>query len=85
MVDVIEEGTPHLHRPPKKLSGEAKPIAQGSDPWNLVEHHPPHRQEYSRTGLNNVEASNRPWQTDHLKFGPTGHVNPIVDIEIISL
>jgi hypothetical protein len=39
----------------------------------------------SRTGLNTVEASNRPLQTDHLTSGPTGHVNPIVDTEIISL
>jgi hypothetical protein len=41
--------------------------------------------EDSRAGLNTIEASNRPWQTDHLKFGPTGHINPIDDIEIISL
>jgi hypothetical protein len=32
-----------------------------------------------------VEASNRPQQTDLLKTGPTGHVNPFVDIEINSL
>jgi hypothetical protein len=41
--------------------------------------------EDSRTGPNIVEAFNRPWQTDHLKSVPTGHVNPIDDIEIISL
>jgi hypothetical protein len=32
-----------------------------------------------------MEASNRPQQTDLLRFGPTGHVNPFVDIEINSL
>jgi hypothetical protein len=39
----------------------------------------------SRIGLNTVEASNRPRRMDHLKSGPTGHVNPIMVIEIISL
>jgi hypothetical protein len=32
-----------------------------------------------------VEASDRPWQTDLVETGPTGHVNPSVDIEINSL
>jgi hypothetical protein len=32
-----------------------------------------------------MEASNRPRQTDYLKSGPTGHVNPFMDIEIITL
>jgi hypothetical protein len=73
------------YRPPQKLSDEAKPVPQGSNPRNLFEHHSPHRQEYSRTGPNTVEASNRPRQNDHLKSGPTGNVNPIVNIEIISL
>jgi hypothetical protein len=76
---------PHLHWPPQKLSGEGKPVPQGSDHQNLLEHRQPHHQEYSRTGPNTVEASNRPQQTDHLKSGSTGHVNPIVDLEIISL
>jgi hypothetical protein len=31
-----------------------------------------------------MEASNRPLQIDHFKSGPTGHVNPLVNIEIIS-
>jgi hypothetical protein len=41
--------------------------------------------EDSRTGPNTVEARNQPQRTDLLKFGPTGHVNPFVDIETISL
>jgi hypothetical protein len=41
--------------------------------------------EDSRTGLNTVEASNRPQQIDHLKSGPTSHVNPIVGVEINTL
>jgi hypothetical protein len=85
MTDDIEEGTPHLHWPPQKLGNEARLDPQGSDPRNLLEHRPPHCQEYSRIGPNTVEASNRPRRTDHLKSGPTGHVNLIVDIEIISL
>jgi hypothetical protein len=32
-----------------------------------------------------MEDSNRPRRTDYLKFGPTSHVNPFMDIEIISL
>jgi hypothetical protein len=32
-----------------------------------------------------MEACNRPRRTDYLKSGPTGHVNPFVDIEIIIL
>jgi hypothetical protein len=32
-----------------------------------------------------MEASNQPWRTDHLKSGPTGHINLIGDIEIIRL
>jgi hypothetical protein len=45
---------------------------------------PRRAEEDSRTGPNTVEASNRPLRTDHLKSGPTGHVNPFADIEIIS-
>jgi hypothetical protein len=41
--------------------------------------------EDSRIGPNTVEPSNQPCQTDHLKSGPTGHVNPVEDIETISL
>jgi hypothetical protein len=37
--------------------------------------------EDSRIGLNTVEASNQPWPNDYLKTRPTGHVNPIKDIE----
>jgi hypothetical protein len=33
---------------------------------------------------NTEEASNRSLRTDHLKSRPIGHVNPFVDIEIIS-
>jgi hypothetical protein len=51
-------------------------MAQGTERGSL---------EDSRIGMNTVEASNQPWQADHLKSGPTGHVNPISDIEIISL
>jgi hypothetical protein len=40
--------------------------------------------EDSRIGPNTMEASNRPRQTDLLMIGPTGHVNPFVDIEINS-
>jgi hypothetical protein len=50
----------HPYRPPQKLSGEIKPVPHGRDPRNILEYHPPHRQEYSRTGLNTMEASNRP-------------------------
>jgi hypothetical protein len=32
-----------------------------------------------------MEASNECRPTDYLKTGPTGHVNPIEDIKIISL
>jgi hypothetical protein len=32
-----------------------------------------------------MEDSNRPRRTDYLKFETTGHVNPFMDIEIISL
>jgi hypothetical protein len=39
----------------------------------------------SRIGPNTEEASNRPQQTGLLKTGPTGHVNPFVDIEINRL
>jgi hypothetical protein len=38
--------------------------------------------EDSKIDMNTVEASNRPQQIDLLKTGPTGHVNPFVDIKI---
>jgi hypothetical protein len=50
--------------------------ARGIGRWSLEDY---------RIGSNIVEASNRTWQIDHLKYGPTGHINPIEDIEIISL
>jgi hypothetical protein len=52
---------------------------------SLLEHHPPHRQEDSGIGLNTVETCNRPRGIDYLTYGPTGQVNPFVDLEIISL
>jgi hypothetical protein len=42
MVDGVEEGMPHLHQPPQKLSDEARLDPQGSDHRNLLEHRPPH-------------------------------------------
>jgi hypothetical protein len=42
------------------LSGQVKPVPHSTDSKNPMEYHPPHRQEYSRTGLSTVEASNRP-------------------------
>jgi hypothetical protein len=83
--DSAEEGTPNLHRPPQKLSSEAKPTPQDTDPWNLLEHRPSHCQEYYRTCPNIVEAFNQSRWIDHVKSGPTGHVNLIVDIKIINL
>jgi hypothetical protein len=68
----------------KNLSGEVKPAPLHTDSKNLLECHPPQHQEHSGIDLNTVEASNRPLRTNHLKFGPTGHVNYFADIEIIS-
>jgi hypothetical protein len=45
----------------------------------------PNTVKASRIVPNTVKASNRPQQTNLLKTGPTGHVNPFVDIEINSL
>jgi hypothetical protein len=73
------------HRPPWRLSSETKLAPQGSNLGNLLEYHPPHHHEDSRTGPNTMEASNRPQQTNDLKTGPNGYVNLIEDIKIISL
>jgi hypothetical protein len=43
-----------------------------------------HPEEDSKIDSNTMEASNRPLQTNYLKYEPVGHVNPFVDIEIIS-
>jgi hypothetical protein len=70
---------------PKNLSNQVKPVPHSTDSRNLLECRPPQRQEDSRTSPNIVEASNQPQRTDYLTYGPTGHINPFVDIEIISL
>jgi hypothetical protein len=75
----------HPYRPPQRPSNKAKSGPQGSDLRNLLDHHPPHHQEDSKTGPNTMEASNRPRQTNYLTHGPTVHVHPFMDIEIISL
>jgi hypothetical protein len=54
---VIVRGKPaHPYQPPQKLSSEAKPVPQNSDPRNLLLHRPLRRQEYSRTNKKTTGA-----------------------------
>jgi hypothetical protein len=73
----------HFRRP--LAYGSFNYSCSGSNLGSLLEYYPSHYHEDYRTCLNTVEASNRPRPTDYLKTRPTGHVNPIEDIEIIRL
>jgi hypothetical protein len=71
---------------PKSLSSQVKPAPHSTDFVNLLECHPPqHQVEDSGTDENTMEASNGSLRTNLIKSVPTGHVNPFLDIEIISL
>jgi hypothetical protein len=65
-----------IHKPTWAPFTSLRWRAQGTERGSL---------EDSRIGLNTVEACNQPWQINHPKSRPSGHVNPIEDIKIISL
>jgi hypothetical protein len=52
------------------LSSQVKPAPHSTNSRNLLECHPPQRQELPGTDENTIEAPNRPQRTDHLKSGP---------------
>jgi hypothetical protein len=69
----------------KSLSSQVKPAPHSTDSRNLLECHPPQCQgEDSETDENTMETSKWPLRTNYLESGPTGHVNPFVDTEIIA-
>jgi hypothetical protein len=71
---------PHLER----LSDQVKSAPHNTDSKNLLEHHPPQRQELPGTDGNTVEAPNRPLRTNLLGQDPTSHINLLIDIKVIS-
>jgi hypothetical protein len=52
---------------------------------NFLKHHPPHCQGYSGIDEKAMEAASDPNELTSSAWGLSGHVNPFVDIEIISL
>jgi hypothetical protein len=69
----------------KSLSSQVKTVPHNTDSRKLLECRPPqHKGEDSGTDENTMETSNGPLWIDHLKFWTTDHVNPFMNIEIIS-
>jgi hypothetical protein len=67
-----------------KLGLQGRLAPHGSDPKNLLKHHPPHRQEYSGIDEMAMEAPTNPDEPTSSAWGLSGHVNPFVDVYVIS-
>jgi hypothetical protein len=69
----------------KSLSSQVKPAPHSIDSKNLLECHPPQRQEHSGIDENTKEAPTDLYEPTFSSLGPTGHVNLLLDVKIISL
>jgi hypothetical protein len=69
----------------KNLSDQVKPMPHSTDSKNILKCRPPQRQEHSRAKKNSSEALSNIYEPTLLSLGPTGHVNLLLNVKIISL
>jgi hypothetical protein len=68
-----------------RLNIQVRPTSQSNVSRNLLEHHPSWWQEHPGTNENAMEALTDLNESTFSSLGPTGHVNLLLDVKIISM